>query len=326
MLFKKNIEITEEERIKASIYGFIVGDALGVPVEFVSRKDLSNKKVTDMEEYGTHKQPKGTWSDDSSMVIATIDSINTNRKIDYFSIMANYLEWFKNGKYTPFNFVFDIGNTTSFAIYDYQINQETYLCGSKDIYSNGNGSLMRILPISLYVYYNNNLNNYEIIKNISSMTHAHDISIISCYIYSEFIKEILTTKDKIQAYKNMQKNIKEFLINNEYSNKFDRLIENDISKYTENEIKSTGYVIDSLEACIWCFLTTNNYKDAVIKAVNLGDDTDTIGALTGALAGLLYGIKDIPNEWLNSLQRKEYLDEIINSYSHLLGKITNGEV
>ena len=113
--YRKKKKTDDYNRIKASFFGFFVGDALGVPVEFQSRKSLKNNRVESMLEFGTHYQPAGTWSDDSSMVLATTDSLITKRKIDYYDIMNNFLKWYKEGEYTPNGKVFDIGNATSSA-------------------------------------------------------------------------------------------------------------------------------------------------------------------------------------------------------------------
>lgn len=327
-MFKKdkNYELSEMNSIKGALFGFFVGDALGVPVEFVNRESLRKNKIKDMEEYGTHNQPKGTWSDDSSMILATIDSLNIEKKINYNDIMNKFIDWYSTGKYTPFENVFDIGNATATALHRYKNNNSEFKCGSTEIYSNGNGSLMRILPISLYLHYTKDPM-FDVISNISSMTHAHIYSIFSCVIYSVFINEYLKNKNIQRAYTNLQEIIKNILSNAEnesignlddLKNVFSRLIYNDISKYKEEEIKSSGYVIDTLEACFWCLLTTDNYSDAVLKAVNLGDDTDTIAALTGGLAGLVYGYNSIPPKWINSLQKKETLSSFVDNFCQLL--------
>ena len=284
-----------------------------------------------MEEFGTHHQPKGTWSDDSSMMLATIDGIINSSLpiIDYVYIMKNFLKWKREGKFTPFDNVFDIGNATSYALSRYQNNinsgnEENIICGTGDISSNGNGSLMRILPISLLLHfssYDYTSNEYfDIIKNISGMTHSHNYSIIGCYIYSIYVSELLKENGKFVAYKNLQDICSNIKIDG--IEVYDRIIKNDISKLKENAIKSSGYVVDTLEAVMWSFLTTNTYKDAVLKSVNLGDDTDTVGAITGGLAGIYYGYKAIPDNWVNVLQKEDYIVQITNDF---VNKINNSQ-
>ena len=324
---KSNV-MGENERIKGALFGFFVGDALGVPVEFVERDELKKNKVTKMLEYGTHNQPIGTWSDDSSMVIATIDSLINNRGINYVDIMDNFLKWYKEKDYTPNGKVFDIGNATLSALLKYKNDKTTFICGLNDIYANGNGSLMRILPVSLYLHYTDDLM-FDVISNISSMTHAHIYSVFSCIIYTVLINEYLKESDLKKAYSNMQEIIKNILEDNnnnklgdleDLKHRFNRIIYNDISNLDEKDIKSSGFVIDSLEASIWCLLNTDNYKDAVLKAVNLGNDTDTIGALTGGLAGLVYGYNNIPDDWIDKLKRKEYLEDLVDKFNQLIIK------
>lgn len=332
MFFIKENKVYEKDSvdiIKSSLYGFIIGDALGVPVEFLNRETLKRNPIKDMEEYGTHNQPRGTWSDDTSMLLATIDGLinSTKSNIDYKLIMTNFLKWMNEGEFTPFKHVFDIGNSTRYALSRYQNNiydnkDEEIICGTGDINSNGNGSLMRILPISLYLYYSGidyqDKNFFEIIKTISGMTHSHIYSILACYIYSVYVIELIKTNNKLLAYKNMQNTLKTSYLNNYYSTElkdiYGRLIYQDINKLKESDIKSSGYVVDSLEATIWCILTTNSFEKSILTAVNLGDDTDTIAALTGALAGIIYGYNAIPEKWLITLQSKEYLDNIINNF------------
>lgn len=326
---KTDTLITVDNRIKAGIIGFVIGDALGVPVEFIGRETLKRNKINDMEEYGTHNQPKGTWSDDSSMMIASIDGLidSSLPDLDYVDIMKNFLKWKIDGKFTPFNHVFDIGNTTNYALMQYQRNinngkENDIICGTSDISSNGNGALMRILPISIYLYTSNidykDNKYFEIISKVSGMTHSHIYSILGCYIYSIYVSELLKGNDKYVAYHNLQNICSN--INIDGIEIYNRIIKNDISKLKENEIKSSGYVLDTLEAAIWCLLTTNNYKEAVLKAVNLGEDTDTVAAITGGIAGILYGYESLPNKWINDIQKKEYILELTNSFVNKLLK------
>lgn len=345
--------------IRGSLFGFFIGDALGVPVEFSYRNMLEKKNVTDMMEYGSHNQPKGTWSDDSSMVLATIDGLINSKipTIDYKKIMMNFIKWQQNGEYTPHNEVFDIGRTTNLSLRKYQENMKNnnfddYLCGFDSIESNGNGSLMRILPIAFYLYFigiNYTDNEFwNIIKQISSMTHAHIYSIIGCFIYSAFITELLKTNDKNIAYNNLRVKLKDLANSNEnlkeIKNIYSRIIYDDISKLSSKEIKSSGYVVDTLEATMWAILTSNTFEESVLKAINLGDDTDTIGALTGGLAGIIYvndffRIQDINDlfdnnteennsktlygfdKWINDLQKKDYLYNMVTDFIEYLKKL-----
>ena len=153
---KSDLKIEEESEmdkldvIRTGIFGVVVGDALGVPVEFTSRWERQRDPVTDMREYGTHSQPKGTWSDDSSMMFATMDSMIICDGIDYADIMKRFRSWNINGEYTPFGTVFDIGITCARAISHFRPGEDPLQCGLSGERDNGNGSLMRIMPVSLY--------------------------------------------------------------------------------------------------------------------------------------------------------------------------------
>ena len=306
-----------------SIIGHAVGDAMGVPVEFCIRERLLNNPVTKMIGYGTHNMPAGTWSDDTSMEIATIDSFINKGCFDSRDIMNNFYLWVKDAKYTAGDVMFDIGHTCLQAINDYSHGCDAVKCGADDMYSNGNGSLMRILPVALYAYYKN-IPEEEIVKltnRISALTHAHEISKLGCYIYVRYVMLLLSGIDKYEAYNELKK------VNYDYYSKeslevYNRILKDDISKFTIDDIKSSGYVVDSLEAALWVLLNGKNYEETIIGAINLGNDTDTIAAIAGSMAGIIYGVDAIPKEWLDTLIRKDYLVKLALDFEN---KIVNRE-
>ena len=301
------------DKLEDGMYGFVVADAVGVPAEFKSRSTLSRNPVVDMVGYGTHNVPEGTWSDDSSMVLATQDSINVNNKIDYKDIMERFASWYKDGKYTTDGNVFDIGGTTSMAIRNYKYGTEPLKCGGTGERDNGNGSLMRMLPVALYVHDNGlKEERVEVISNVSALTHAHDISKLGCLIYCDYICELLEGKNKMAALISVRGNDYSKYFSKDVVSKYDKVLKGNLASVPEAEISSSGYVVNTLTAAIWCLLNTNNYRDAVLKAVNLGDDTDTVGAICGSFAGLIYTKKNIPSKWIENLKNKELLDQIIN--------------
>ena len=299
------------------LFGFVVGDAMGVPLENKTREELIKNPVTKMIGEGTYKLPAGTWSDDTSLMIATIDSINSKNSIELQDIALKFAAFKNHASYTALNFVFDIGKTCNMAISKFEENHDDpTLCGINDINANGNGSLMRILPIAYYAI-EKKLKEYEIlelVRQISSITHAHEISIMACYFYVRYVIFLLNGKDKYSAY-SMAKCVDYAMFKKETQEAFNRLINEDISKLKVNDIKSTAYVVDTLEACIWVTLKSENYKEAIIGAINLGGDTDTIGALTGAIAGIIYGYDYIPDDWKNAIAKKEYLMDIFEEFS-----------
>lgn len=288
-------------KVKDGICGFVVGDALGVPVEFKSRKELEEDPVVDMREYGTYNQPKGTWSDDSSMTIATMTSIVNKKGIDYTDIMDEFCRWAFEGKHTPYGERFDIGNTTIRGLNRYQNGEEPLNCGGTSTHDNGNGSLMRILPLAYIPEID-----YKTVENISALTHGHDRSKIACVLYVEIAKSILNDNLTIDEHiNNACEKIKTYYEGNEELGEFDRIFNDDFS----GGIMSGGYVIDTIETVIYCLKTTDNYKDAVLKAVNLGGDTDTTACICGGLAGIYYGFNAIPIDWLDVIPK---LDDILS--------------
>lgn len=287
-------------KVKDGIIGLVVGDALGVPVEFTSRHDREEDPVVDMRGHGTYDMPKGTWSDDSSMAIATMASIVNKQCIDYNDIMSEFLEWFENDKYSQY-YTFDYGNTTSNGLYRFKEGADALECGGNAVHDNGNGSLMRILPMA----YIPNID-YETVENISGLTHAHDRSKIACVLYIEIAKSMIENDLTIDEHvKNSCEKIREYYKENDELENFKRIFDDDWT----GEIRSGGYVIDSLESTIYCLKNTCSYDEAVLKAVNLGGDTDTTAAICGGLAGIYYGFDAIPIDWIESI---EYIDKVIS--------------
>ena len=308
---------------KDGMLGLIVGDALGVPVEFMSRTELMKNPVTGMREYGTHHQPMGTWSDDSSMALAELDSIRTVGTIDYTDMMERFSRWCMHGEYTPFGEVFDIGIATSRALMNYAKGIAPLESGGKTEWDNGNGSLMRILPVCLYLFERQKKvctsenESIYMIHAVSALTHAHVRSQMACGIYYFLVKAILEEEGSLEnrLQKGMDRAYQYYrqdLSNHRELENYKRLA--DLSEFKENPkegIKSSGYVVDTLEAAVWCLLHSHSYKETVLMAVNLGEDTDTIGAVAGGLAGLYYKEEGIPQEWIQVIQRREWIEEVL---------------
>lgn len=298
-------------KVKDGVIGFIVGDALGVPVEFTTRIELQQDPVVDMREYGTYNKPKGTWSDDSAMILATMTSIINKKAIDYEDIMHEFFKWYRYGEHTTDGDTFDYGMTSSTAIDRFDKGIPALECGGKSEHDNGNGSLMRILPLAFIKDID-----FETIETVSSLTHATKRAKIACVFYIQIAKsmlenENLTIEEHIQIAADK---IKEYYKDCPELGFFDRIFANDFSQ----GIVSSGYVIYTLESVIFCLETTDNYNDAVLKAVNLGGDTDTIGGLCGGLAGIYYGFDSIPIDWINEINRLEYALSLCEKYEAVL--------
>ncbi len=297
---------------KDILFGLAVGDALGVPVEFKSRAEITRRPVTDMIGYGTYNLPPGTFSDDSSLAFCLAEALTED--FDLQKIADNFVRWLTKNYWTPRGHVFDVGIATRQAIVRLQGGETPEFAGGMDVTDNGNGSLMRILPLLLYIKDRPIDERYQLTRKVSSITHGHVRSSIACFYYLEFARHILAGLDKFAVYQQLQKEIKAFLKKSEMNpqeiNIFKRLLDENIYELPEADIASSGYVVHTLEASIWCILTTDNYRDATLKAVNLGSDTDTTGAVTGGLAGLIYGWENIPATWISAMARKVDIEDL----------------
>lgn len=316
----KGIDYTEQ--IRSALFGVAVGDALGVPAEFTDRNQLKDNPITGMTGYGMHMQPPGTWSDDSSLTFCLAETLTHEYNLN--AIAESFVKWYRDNYWTARGSVFDIGNGTKDAIMNLERGIQPELAGRRDERSNGNGSLMRILPLVFYILDKPDLEGYELTKKISSITHGHIHSIIACFYYLEFARLIIQNLEKTAIYAELQKlfldYFKKLTLTSKQVSVFRRLLNGNIYELEEKDIFSSGYVIHTLEASIWCLMTTDNFKDAVLKAVNLGDDTDTVGAITGGLAGLYYGYNSIPGEWIKNIARKADIEDLVERFTDNLNE------
>ena len=296
--------------MKDILLGVAVGDALGVPFEFKSRAQMDENPATDMVGYGTHNQPSGTWSDDTSLTLCLAETLEEGYSLERLS--SKFIRWYYDAHLTAHNKVFDIGITTRHAISkleEIMFTHKDFESLKYDSYEqeNGNGSLMRILPLLFVIKGKPIEQQFDIVWKNSALTHRHIRAAMSCMIYLNFAEYLFNGQDKFKAYSKTQNDIKNLwkIIDFPIEEKmiFDRIIANDISKQNRLDIQSRGYDIHSLEASFWCFLNENNYKSTVLLSVNLGYDTDTTSAISGGLAGLYYGADQIPREWINKLSK-----------------------
>lgn len=296
-------------RIHTLLLGIAVGDALGVPVEF---KERGTFHIDRMCGYGTYNQPAGTWSDDTSLTLALVDALDGDT-VSLPRMAQNFIAWHDTGAFTPHGTTFDIGNATARAIARLKRGITPEKAGGTEEFDNGNGSLMRIAPLVFVLGKKEPEERYRITQAVSSVTHAHPWSVTACFLYLEFLRRLYKGQAKEAAYAEVRREFatpRPFLDADALA-KFGRLLNNDIRELPESEIRSSGFVVDTLEAAFWSFLTTATYKEAVLKAVNLGEDTDTTGAVTGALAALAYGMDAIPRQWRDHLQGKEQIRRVI---------------
>ncbi|MBR5595871.1 MAG: ADP-ribosylglycohydrolase family protein [Lachnospiraceae bacterium] len=319
------------------IMGVVIGDSLGMPVQFWSREEIKEAPVTSMRGYGSYNMPPGTWSDDSSMAIATLDSILENRGIDYDDIMRKFYEWTVYGKYTPAGKAFDQGNTCMAAIINYAMGKDYKSCGKTGERANGNGALMRIMPVCLYSYiqYRNGKLALEealdYIHQATAITHNHLRAKIASGIYFFMVQTILDSNGSL--LERLQEGVKQ--ASDFYKKDIANLVEwtrygrlenlSEFAEVSDTEIRSTGYVVDTLEAAVWSLITTDSLEEGLLKAVNLGDDTDTVGAVAGGLAGLYYGYESVPGAWKEVIIKGNEIVELCKMAGEEFGALSNLE-
>ncbi|WP_347511953.1 ADP-ribosylglycohydrolase family protein [Flavobacterium johnsoniae] len=315
---KEEINKMMNNKIESGLFGVAIGDALGVPVEFKSRDYLRKNPVADMMGYMCWNQPPGTFSDDSSLAFCTAESLC--RGFDIEDMALTFVKWMQEGYWGAHHTVFDIGGTTRHSLARVVKGESARNSGNLFEEDNGNGSLMRILPLVFYLQNEKDIEVvYQKVKAVSSITHAHFRSVFACFIYVVYCLEILKDKDKFEAYKEMQNVLSRFLKDKKYNPNeiqlFDKVLKNDITEYPESEIRSSGYVLHSLEAGFWCFLNSDSYEETVLKAVNLGEDTDTTAAIAGGLAGMYYGIGNMPQKWIDKVVRSNDIKDLAERLS-----------
>ncbi|MBO7702521.1 MAG: ADP-ribosylglycohydrolase family protein [Eggerthellaceae bacterium] len=263
-------------------YGAAVGDALGVPYEFMERDSF---ECTGMVSGGAHGKPAGTFSDDTSMMLALCDSIRERGRVDARDMRRRFNDWMRDGAYTADGDVFDVGNTVATALSEGK--------GCEGERSNGNGSLMRIAPLA-YTHADD-----DDVRAASAITHAHRISTESCVCFVKLIRNLVGGNpfDLALKYSIPEGGDFAFLA--------------DVASWPREKVKSGGFVLDTLGAAIWCFANTDSYAECVLAAVNLGGDSDTTACVAGALAGAYYGYESIPEEWLEALRGKDVIERCL---------------
>jgi len=259
-----------KHRIPGGLWGSLVGDALGVPVEFLSRAAVQANPVSGMRGYGTHGQPAGTWSDDSSMLLCTVESLLAQH-FSLEDLALRFVNWADEAHWTPHGSVFDIGNATRRALHRSAAGESPLTCGGRSEQDNGNGSLMRILPVCLRFAMCEPQDLAQRIEDASAITHAHQRSRLACDFFGLMVRELLQGRSPAGALAAAQS-----LFRAEFGGEMrpeatalSRVLGPGLAEFPESQIGSIGYVIDTLEASLWCLLTTDSFADCVLKAVNL---------------------------------------------------------
>lgn len=316
--------LTRKDRIIGCIMGMAAGDAVGVPVEFRSRGELKTHPVRGMRAFGTHNQPAGTWSDDTSLGLCSLASLLEKESFNPIDMMGKFRQWYSSGYMTARGEVFDIGGTTSQAIQ--RARRGTAMGGwaATDVNSNGNGSLMRLAPVSCYAACFSDETHRFMAHNASVVTHGHEYSTASCVFFSYFLQSILDgndvgfaqTRASVLTYPHLSDATK---------GELKRVTDGSILTAKRDDVRGSGYVVHCLEASMWAVANTRSFPSAVLRAVNLGEDTDTTACVTGAIAGAMYGMYAIPAVWRKYLARHDDVLEMAQQLADLCERTTENK-
>jgi ADP-ribosyl-[dinitrogen reductase] hydrolase len=310
-------ELTFKKRVLGGLWGAVVGDALGVPVEFSSRDAMQRDPVADLRGHGTHNQPKGTWSDDASLMLCTVDSLLAH-SFDEQDIGGRFVRWSRGELWTPWGRVFDIGSATSAALRRIEQGVPTAQAGGADESSNGNGSLMRILPIALRFASEPPERLLDFAHRASAITHRHPRSQMACGFYCVVAASLVKGDMPSAAHAAAIQIADTFYRKPPFAAelpRFDKVFSVTLGALTEREIASGGYVLDTLTAALWCLLTSKDFSESVLKAVNLGGNTDTTGIVAGGLAGICRGVAAVPQNWRTSMARAGDLATVFERFA-----------
>ena len=295
---------------KRALWGFIIGDAYGVPMEFMERDSFN---VRDMIGYGCWDVPAGTWSDDSAMTLITIEHLINDTSLD--DLKRAFCNWAYRGYWTHDDKPsFDVGLTISEIITRWE-EKDINETAKSDEQSNGNGALMRILPIALFSYKRSIEERY--VKDYATLTHGHIRSTLCCLHYVYVVHALLDGLSIRESLKQANDYLAPML--DDYPEEaihFENIFT--IETLQRDDIKSNGYVVHTLEAVYWSLLNSTSYHDTIFNAVHLGDDTDTIGAIAGSLAGLYYDELNILEDWMGLIPKREQIDALLDRFVKII--------
>lgn len=286
-----------QDKARGALLGLAVGDALGAALEF--KPPGTFQPITDMVGGGPWRLEPGQWTDDTSMALCLAESLIERGGFDPRDQMERYLRWYRQGHLSSTGVCFDIGNTTARALHHFERTGEPY-AGSTDPRSAGNGSIMRLAPVPVYYFARGDHETaIERAADSSRTTHGAAACIDACRYLAYLI---------VGGLRGMAK---EELLSPpplEFATPEVQTVANGSFKHRHPPaIRGSGYVVESLEAALWAFYHSDDFREGCLRAVNLGDDADTTGAVYGQLAGTYYGADAIPAEWRERLARKDLI-------------------
>jgi ADP-ribosyl-[dinitrogen reductase] hydrolase len=287
--------VKRDDQSRGCLIGLAIGDALGTTVEFKPRGTFP--PVTTITGGGPFGLRPGQWTDDTSMALCLAESL-IEKGFDPADQLERYCAWYQRGYWSSTGRCFDIGNATRRALERYLASGDVE-AGSVDPATAGNGCIMRLAPVPIY-YFPHEERAAEYAGRSSVTTHGATECVEASRVLSRVLVRALAGAAKSEV---LTAATGEQLT----SSRLEGIAAGDFTRKPESEIISSGYVVDCLEAALWSFATTETFADAVLRAVNLGDDADTTGAVCGQIAGAFYGEQAIPEQWLTLLHQ---VDEI----------------
>jgi ADP-ribosyl-[dinitrogen reductase] hydrolase len=287
-LANDNDNFTLRDRAIGSVLGLAVGDALGTTLEF-SRRD-QYPLLTDIVGGGPFELKPGEWTDDTATALAFAESLLSCRGLDEADLMNRLLDWFQTGAFSCTGSCFDIGNTTRDALMRFKETGDP-ISGSTSVHSAGNGSLMRLSPAAVRNFHDRACL-AEIARRQSVVTHGAVEAVDACIAFADVLADAIIGTPKAELLEPRSRNVAPAVAD---------IIAGSWRDKSRDEIQSTGYVVHSLEAAIWSVGKSGSFEEAVILAANLADDADTVAAITGQLAGAIWGAASIPDRWLDCL-------------------------
>ena len=282
------------DRALGAFLGLAVGDAVGTTLEFCPR-DMK-PRLDDMVGGGPFGLPPGGWTDDTSMALALADSLVSCGTLDCRDLMDRFVRWWREGKYSHTGSCFDIGGTISAALERYERTSDP-MAGSTDPWSAGNGSLMRLAPVALR-FWTDRARLGRAAAQQSRTTHGAQEAVDACRGFADMLADAIYGKARPDVLAP-----RAF----EGAPTISEILGGSWRQRARDEIRSSGYVVHTLEAAIWSVARTANFRNAVLLAANLADDADTVAAVTGQLAGAIYGLSGIPQHWLDQIAWKDRL-------------------
>lgn len=288
------VAMDQRARFRGCLLGLAAGDAVGTTAEFKARGTFS--PVTGMVGGGPFGLEPGQWTDDTSMALCLATSLVETGRFDAHDQMARYVRWWREGYLSSNGVCFDIGNTVASALRKYLESGEAY-SGSTDPYSAGNGCIMRLAPIPMF-FWGDRAAAIEYAAESSRTTHGATECLDACRLFCAILLRALAGEPKEEVLLGKHN----FDLGSE---KIKSIARGAYRAKAREEIQGSGYVVHSLEAALWCFQNSDNYREAILMAVNLGQDADTTAAVCGQVAGSYYGEEGIPKEWLAKLALRQ---------------------